>query len=607
MAPQFTEAEYNHLARGPGSARPRGHLAGHLRAGQHNLDVSRSRFVFPRVPALSLSEGLISSLVDTYGFSGALYSLLAEFDQLTNRSQYAVDLVGYFGAASVVTAVNYSGLYVLNNGLNFGHGAVVAYKTYNNSLFLQFAVDAWSAVVPYTLTQAELDAGKTSNKNFTLSSDCQAVSMAGGTFWSTDPADPQLVVLATGSFFVLSALLAEATADPKYLSAAVQAVSFIRSHLCNNGDVVLDGLSVNTNDKCALNTAGRLPYNSGLVIEGLAVLYSISRNTTYRDMLDDLITASLTTTVWQNDTGIIQWGPTKNGDGSIPRGLVAAHLRNAMSPSLTPSILAYLAVQYNAVADLAKQIGGHIYSASWIGPPGTTFDAGSQINAIQALISSLALDNTVSSSTSFSFSLAPAPTVTSSVSPRARPSSEKAKQSVGGIVGIVLGALVVLTSMCALLLCWSRKRRDKRLMTPFVEAPSSALQVDMRDHDRHRPAPHNSKQRGGMAQDSNLPVKRASSSKVWTGPPPTLAQVNGAGRQAAPSFTPDQGVLGVASEERTREELTGILSSRMSGGSAGGFRGDLTRISYRVWRMNRCYCFVGGATWTICGNDSAVE
>ncbi|KAF7288775.1 Glycoside hydrolase family 76 protein [Mycena indigotica] len=536
------------------------------------------------ISELDSTTSMFPDPVDTYGFSGALYSLLAEFDQLTNRSRYAVDLVGYFGSASAVTAANFSGLYVLNNGLNFGHGAVVAYKAYNNSLFLQFAVQAWSAAVPYTLTQAALDAGKTSNKNFTLSHDCQGVSMAGGTFWSTDPADPQLVVLATGSFFVLSALLAEATADPKYLFAAVQAVSFIRSHLYSHGDVVLDGLSANVNDKCALNTAGRLPYNSGVVIEGLAVLYSISRNTTYRDMLDELITASLATTAWQNDTGIIQWGPTKNGDGSVPRGLVAAHLRNAMSPSLTPSVLAYLAVQYNAVADLAKQSGGDIYGASWIGPPGTTFDVGSQINAIQALISSLALNDTASSSTSFLFSLAPAPTVTSSVSPRARPSSEKAKQAIGGIVGMVLGALVVLALIGALLLCWSRKRRYSRLMTPFVEAPSSAL--DMRDwHQRfdslgppgQGPTPHNSKRRGGMAQDRNFPVKRAPSSNSWAVPPPTLAQVNGAGRQAAAlSFYPNQGGLGgVASEERTREELTGILSSRMSGGSAGGFEETL--------------------------------
>ncbi|KAF7293420.1 Glycoside hydrolase family 76 protein [Mycena indigotica] len=140
------------------------------------------------VSELDSTTSMFPDLVDTYGFSGALYSLLAEFDQLANRSQYAVDLVGYFGAASAVTAANYSGLYVrsspaLNNGLNFGHGAVVAYKAYNNSLFLQFAVDAWSAAVPYTLTQAALDAGKTSNKNFTLSPDCQGVSMAGGTFW----------------------------------------------------------------------------------------------------------------------------------------------------------------------------------------------------------------------------------------------------------------------------------------------------------------------------------------------------------------------------------------------------------------------------------------
>ncbi|KAF7290160.1 Glycoside hydrolase family 76 protein [Mycena indigotica] len=239
----------------------------------------------------------------TYGLSGALYSQLAEFDQLTNQSRYAITLGGYFGSAKAVTAANFSGPYVLNNGLNFGYGAVVAYKTYktyNSSLFLQFAIEAWSAAVPYTITQAALDAGKMANKSFTLSPSCQGVSMAGGAFYSTDPVNTGVVVIATGGFFVLSALLAEATADAKYLSAAVQSMSFIRAHLYNGEGLVIDGMSASATDNCALSTLGLLPYNSGLMVEGLAVLYSISHNTTYRNMLDDLITASLATTGWQN-------------------------------------------------------------------------------------------------------------------------------------------------------------------------------------------------------------------------------------------------------------------------------------------------------------------
>ncbi|KAF7288743.1 Glycoside hydrolase family 76 protein [Mycena indigotica] len=510
----------------------------------------------------------------SYPRSGTLYSQLAEFDQLTNQSRYAADLGGYYGSAKTVLdnmgAKNFSGFNVLNDGLTFGHGAAIAYKTYNVPIFLQYAKQSWWAAVPYTLTQTALDAGKIASKSFNLSSSCQGISMAGGVFWNKDVNNSDIVMIATGAFFILSAMLAEATADAMYLAAAVQSMSFIRSHLYNDQGLVRDGISARATDNCALDKVGLFAYDSGPMIEGLAVLYSVSQNTTYRDMLDELISAALKTNSWQNETGIIQNGVGHTGDMMIPRALVAAYSRNATSPSLRPSIRAYLAVQYNAVADLATQNNSNIYGAYWSGPAGTKFDTGYQTNAIQALISAFALDDPASPSSSGFSSQAP-PRATNSISPGPTP-PPKAKASVGAIVGAIVGGIIALCLLGLLLLRWRRKRRDMRQLTmPF---PNSAL--DIKDasagdgHSPSRPAAPNPKRR-------ILPVRRAPSqspsSESWAAPPPTPA--SGEARADLQELSPwplsvkqrsvSVVAVGRGQPELTTEELLRMLYNRMNG------------------------------------------
>lgn len=70
-----------------------------------------------------------------------------------------------------------------------------------------------------------------------------------------------------------------------YLEAARQSADFIRNHLYNAQNVVQDGISVRANDSCSLNyETFQEPYNSGLMIEGLAILYSITQNASVHDM-----------------------------------------------------------------------------------------------------------------------------------------------------------------------------------------------------------------------------------------------------------------------------------------------------------------------------------
>jgi hypothetical protein len=73
--------------------------------------------------------------------------------------------------------------------------------------------------------------------------------------------------------------LAEAIPDPMYLQAAAQSAQFLQSHLLASQGVVEESISGRANDSCQ-GSSTLLPWNSGLLIEQLAVLTSITANTT---------------------------------------------------------------------------------------------------------------------------------------------------------------------------------------------------------------------------------------------------------------------------------------------------------------------------------------
>lgn len=65
---------------------------------------------------------------------------------------------------------------LMNAGIahrNYGHGAAMAFATYSNPVFLEYAKQVWWAVKTYTLSQSELDAGTAPLKNISLTPTCQ--------------------------------------------------------------------------------------------------------------------------------------------------------------------------------------------------------------------------------------------------------------------------------------------------------------------------------------------------------------------------------------------------------------------------------------------------
>ncbi|KAJ7469022.1 hypothetical protein FB451DRAFT_1255579 [Mycena latifolia] len=390
---------------------------------------------------------------EAYVTAGIFYSQMAEFDIVTNQRQYQDDLTQYFVLAQANRA-NFS------DQLSYGHAAARAYTAYKNPIFLQYAIESWWFGRTYTLSQDNVDAGRIPGKNFTVQLLCQDITMAGGTFYTTDSTDPAIVGLGTG----LSALLAEATPDPTYLQAAQQSTEFIQAHLYNIKNVVQDSISGRANDSCAVASTIE-PYNSGLMIEALAILASISPNASTQALLDNIVAAAIPNTAWQGSNGIIaNTGHGSHGDISLVQGLGVAYSRNVTSPALRAYIEAYLAVQFNAVLDLATTTGSNIYGAAWIGPPSSIFSGANQTAALSVLLSAIYLKNETTPTASGS---SPPTSQTPSAPSRASPGPRSSL--IGGIIGGAVGGIILLSGGI-----WFIRRRSRvqRTSQPPVTSPA---------------------------------------------------------------------------------------------------------------------------------------
>ncbi|KAJ7840100.1 hypothetical protein B0H14DRAFT_2785959 [Mycena olivaceomarginata] len=434
-------------------------------------------------------NGLFNADLNEYAKTGVFYSQLAELDIFANQNLYEDGLKRNFALVQEISK-NFSNE-LIYYGLLYGHAAARAYAAYKDQDFLEYAIDSWLFGRTYTLSQENVASGMMAGKTFTIANPCQGASMAGGTFYLNDTTDPQLNVLSTGNYAVLSALLAEATPDPMYLQAAEQSTAFIQAHLLSIENVVQDTISGRANESCALN-GGPAPYNSGLMIEALAILASITKNATTRALLGTIIQTAIVNTAWQTGEGIIaRTGPDGQykGDISLVQGLGVAYSRNVTTPALRAYIEAYLAVQFNAVLDLATSGGSNIYGSAWIGPPSSVLAADNQIAALSVLISAIPLQNeteptpssaSISASSSASASASSTPTHVSSRSP-----------SVAPIVGGTIGGISLLLAVAFTI--WFVRRRPPGLpmeraesttrstaaesnVQPFTETSSSSRQ-----------------------------------------------------------------------------------------------------------------------------------
>ncbi|KAJ7798538.1 hypothetical protein B0H14DRAFT_3492427 [Mycena olivaceomarginata] len=415
----------------------------------------------------------------TYEYVATLYCEMAQFDMITNQTQYENILQQSFSRTQQ-TRPNFADEHVspeyffpflfiystvallqLNFGLTYGYAALQAYLAYQNSTFLQYAIQSWSFGRSLTLSQA----GTTlSGKNFTVLGSCNDATMAGGTFWTTTASDPSVAAMSTGYFMLLSALLAEATSNPSYLDAAAESANFIHSHLYNSNGLVLQIVSASQDDSCKVLDDSVNTFNSGLFIEGLAVLASQKRDPSTLTLLNDLITNVLSNPSWQTTGGIITNGGSYilNGDSILVRALTAAYVRNVTTPDIRKTLRDYISVQFNAVIDLATN-GDNIYGSQWIGPASSAFSENSQTSALSPLLNTayfIASDMNITASSTSTSSTSPERSPTPSSTPSKAPAAAM-------IAGPVIGAvLVVAIGIVVCLIVRRRRARARELLAP---------------------------------------------------------------------------------------------------------------------------------------------
>ncbi|KAK0464711.1 uncharacterized protein EV420DRAFT_1517779 [Desarmillaria tabescens] len=427
-----------------------------------NVTTSESDRISIASAALDKTVGLLQSdgsfNDSAYGTPGTFYAEMAEFDRVTNQTKYKDVLKKYFPLIEK-TRTNYLDEFA------YGYAAARAYAIYQDDTFLDYAVTSWTSARLYTLSDSDISSKTTAGKSFNVQPTCQGISMAGGTFWETDSDNPSIVGLATG----VSALLAEATGNETYLNAATESATFIHSHLYNVQNVVQDSISARQNDSCAVGS-GTNPYNSGLFIEGLAILASISGNATTQTLLRETVAAAVANDAWQGNDGVIANGGSKSGDLLMMRGLGTLYWRNTTYSDMRNYVKEYIGVQYNAVLEQATSNGTNVYGASWIGPPSSVFSSDNQTIALSVLINGMLLKDQEPPSSNSSES------ESGSSSGSGSENSGSSSSSAGAIAGGVIGGIALLVIIGVVMFFLRRRRqREKRRMSVLLDddfAPS---------------------------------------------------------------------------------------------------------------------------------------
>ncbi|KAK7039648.1 glycoside hydrolase family 76 protein [Favolaschia claudopus] len=501
--------------------------------------------------AISMLDSNATFTGNSLGYAAQLFSQMAELDTATNRTNYPDTLKDFFLKAPY-RANNFSDI------LSYGHAAVKAYAAYNDPVFRNYAIQSWYFGRAYTLSASQVAAGKTSVKNMSIAKECHERSMSGGTYWVrhlplshtyTNSLCDGIATLGTG----LSALLAESTPDSAertmYLAAADDSAGFLQANLITGNSQVQDQIASAANASCASNSDAVTP-NPGLVMEGLAVLYSITKDPAIQNLLSRIVSATIPNQVWQQPDGVLTFG-----DVYLMRSLATLYERNS-TPEYQDDIAQYIGVQFNAVVDLATTNGTNIYSNSWPGPPSSAFYPTNQSNAIAAFIGAITISNPPNSSTTSmplpSSMLLPSP----SGSPAMTPSPPQQSKSSKKTVAIIASILATIALMTCVLLIWFIRRRQSRSNSGSSSSPSVSPFGAWRNI--RRPGKHARDAPGGGGSGPPPASETRAGARVPPRPPqPAVVATNSASEGSSSAASPPS--------DLPTEELVRILNERLRG------------------------------------------
>lgn len=361
----------------------------------------------------------------------------------------------------------------LNFGIPYGMAALKAYETYGDQIFLSYAELSWETGNMFTLSEAEVNAGKSLVKEFDLSKECSGISMKGGTFWQTTPDDGQLFGPSTGYFFVLSSYLAKVTSNATYLDAANSSENFIRSHLLNRNDRLQASVSAKRTDSCSTGFFGSASDldNTGLYIEGLSILNSISHSEDRLDLVRNVLHTATTNASYIRDDGVLSVGEGRTGSLPFVRALGSLYSTNTTYSDLRNYLESFLGTQVNSLREQATSGTSNIYAGSWTGPPAGTLDVLNQVVAVSPLVESVTLQD----------QNPPSPDdPPAGESPGEDDPQDDSSFPIGAVVGGVVGGLAVIAVLLFFLYRRRRQRRRKGTGSDeYLHRPRRASRISL--------------------------------------------------------------------------------------------------------------------------------
>ncbi|KAL0563169.1 hypothetical protein V5O48_018906, partial [Marasmius crinis-equi] len=396
----------------------------------------------------------LSMIVDTneqlkfealdYATIGNFLSEMAQFDMLTNQTLYKAQLLEFFPQAEKFRPgfIDFS----MNAGIAYSIAATQAYTTYSNESFLEWAELAWRGGRIFTVGEDEIGTGNVSGKNFKVLPTCAASS----------------------------SMLAEATKNQTYIDFGLSSKDFYVNHLRNPEGVMLDGIDATS---CTPHS-GLYPFTAGLMMEGFAVLESVSNQDTdtILSYLMEIVNNTVSNQEWHEPDGIF----SADAGQFVVRGLTAIYRRNTSRSPLRAYIEGYLGVQYNAVVNNARGQGSDtdVYGNPWTGAPlPLSFSLGNQTNALSILISAIAVQNDALATPGAAGEGEGEPTGgmgsgtaggtgggkggggSGGGGPHSPTSASKTSSNVGAIAGGVVGGVTIMT-LVAISVLWLIRRRS---------------------------------------------------------------------------------------------------------------------------------------------------
>ncbi|KAI3613614.1 hypothetical protein WG66_006124 [Moniliophthora roreri] len=212
------------------------------------------------------------------------------------------------------------------------------------------------------------------------------------------------------------------------------------------------------------------------MIEGLSILASITRNSSIENMLRQAVSMSTNQIgSWLQDDGVFTERAITSTSENFAHSIGVVARRNVAFPNLALYANDLLSVQYNAILEQATEGGNGIYGGLWTGPPSSKFQRWFQSSACYVLMAAIALPEK-GSSTKDTGTDSP----TSSV-----PNPTKQNFPVGGIVGVVVGAVLILALTAFLFRLWKRQTTaetvteksdtdsDGMIPVPFMDKPNT--------------------------------------------------------------------------------------------------------------------------------------